>query len=431
MSRVSLKAMAFTRSWAAHNVTSPSAEKGTSATAARLRRVGQGLSLPIAAMPTAGLMLRLGQEDMLGRISSLHQAAAVLSGAGAAVLDFLPLLFAIGLAFGLNQSPDTASRVLSSAVAYLILARTVLVLNPADKPDTPLAQQPYGALLGIIGALLAMATWKVVDRWRRTLPVFAVYSLIAVASVAAGALLGFVWPAVDEALTVSATAVSDHSVIGGAAFGTLNRLLVPIGIHHLPSTVVWYMAGDECGEGLRGDVPCFFTARDPEAGIFLGGFFPIVLFALPAAALAMWRSAPPGARRRQAAALLLPAAALCAATGITEPIELAVAYSAPVLYVIHAILTGVSLAVVNALDIHAGFVFSAGAVDYVLQLPLATRGLLLLPIGVIFGAVYYVLFRWAISRFDLPTPGRGNPDPAADTSTPHGDPKETVHDRVV
>ncbi|MFF2228723.1 PTS transporter subunit EIIC [Streptomyces globisporus] len=405
--------------------------RASSATTARLRRVGQGLSLPIAAMPTAGLMLRLGQEDMLGRSSSLRSVAAVLSGAGSAVLDFLPLLFAVGLAFGLNRSTDAASRVLSSAVAYLILSRTVLVLNPADKPDTPLAQQPYGALLGIIGALLAMATWKVVDRWRRTPPVFVVYSLIAVASVAAGALLGSVWPPVDEALTASATAVSDHSVIGGGIFGTLNRLLVPIGIHHLPSTVVWYMAGDECGEGLRGDVPCYFTARDPDAGIFLGGFFPIVMFALPAAALAMWRSAQPGARRRQAAALLLPAGALCAATGITEPIELVVAYSAPVLYVIHAVLTGVSLAVVNALDIHAGFVFSAGAVDYVLQLPLATRGLLLLPIGAIFGAVYYVLFRWAISRFDLPTPGRGSPDPAAGISVRHGDPKEDVHDRVL
>ncbi|MFF1716516.1 PTS transporter subunit EIIC [Streptomyces sp. NPDC058268] len=379
---------------------------GSSATVGRLRRVGQGLSLPIAAMPTAGLLLRLGQDDMLGRVSSLHRVAAVLSGAGAAVLDFLPLLFAIGLAFGLNRSKDVASRVLGSVVAYLVLSRVVLVLAPTDKPDTPPAQQPYGALLGIVGALIAMAMWKAVERMCRQLPPFVVYAMIAAAALAAGVLLGLVYPEVDRALTSAAKKVAENSVIGGGVFGFLNRLLIPLGLQMVPSSVVWYMTGD-CGNGVRGDVPCFFNGHSDVAGIFLGGFFPITMFALPAAALAMWRSAPAGARRRQAAVLLLPAAGLCAATGITEPIELTFAYCAPILYAFHAVLTGVSLALVNALGVHAGFIFSAGAVDFILQLPLATRALLLLPIGIAFGAVYYAVFRFAIERFNLPTPGRG------------------------
>ncbi|MFF8786770.1 PTS transporter subunit EIIC [Streptomyces sp. NPDC015125] len=375
-----------------------------------LRRMGQGLSLPIAAMPAAGLLLRLGQPDMLGHVAGLRQFAAVVSGAGAAVLDYLPLLFALGLALGLSRSADAAGRLLASTVSYLILTRVVLVLNPLPpgKLDTPPARWPYGALLGIIGPLLALAVWKLAERRKRGMPPFAVHALVALTALVAGTLLGMAYPAVDRTLTAVSEAVADHAVLGGGAFGFLNRILLPLGLHQVPAAIVWYVTGD-CGNGVKGDVACYLTQHDPHAGIFMGGFFPIAMFALPAAALAIWRSAPP-LHRRRVAALMLPAAAMSALTGITEPIELAFAYTAPALYLAHATLTGLSLALVNFLGIHAGFFFSAGAIDYVFNYPLATRPLLLLPIGMIYGVLYYGLFRFTITHFNLRTPGRAPDD---------------------
>ncbi|MFI8932588.1 PTS transporter subunit EIIC [Streptomyces sp. NPDC053474] len=372
----------------------------------RLRRMGQGLALPIAAMPAAGLLLRLGQNDLLGRVDGLHQTAEVLSGAGSAALDQLPALFAVGVALGLNRSKDhVAGAVLASLISYFVLARVVLVLNPlpAEQLGAPPARWPYGALTGIVGALLAIAVWKH-TAGRRRIPPFAVYALVTLAATAAGSLLGLAYPAVERALTASASAVADHAVVGGGVFGALNRLLGLVGLHQPLNSIAWYLAGD-CGSGIKGDVPCFIQAHDPDAGIFLGGFYPVYMAGLPAAALAMWRSALPEQRHR-VGALLLPAAALCTLTGVTEPIELSFAFVAFPLYLIHAVLTGLSLAIVNLLDIHAGFVFSAGLIDYALNYSISARPLLLVPLTLAYGAIYYTIFRFVISRFNLRTPGR-------------------------
>ncbi|WP_302185787.1 PTS transporter subunit EIIC [Streptomyces anulatus] len=367
--------------------------------------MGQGLALPIAAMPAAGLMLRLGQDDLLGRVDGLHRAASILSGAGGAVLDYLPVLFAIGVALGLSRGKDQAGPVIACVVSYLVMARAVIVLNPLppDQLDTPPARWPYGALIGIVAALLAMVLWNRIEG-RRRIPPFAAYGIICAATLTAGALLGLAYPAVDHALTVSTEAVADHPVLGGGVFGFFNRLLLPVGMHQVPNAVVWYVAG-ECGNGVRGDIPCFFQQHDPDAGIYMTGFFPVSMAGLPAAAIAMWRSALPENRRR-VGALLLPAAAMSAIVGVTEPIELAFAFTAWPLYLLHAVLTGASLALVNALDIHSGFVFSAGALDYVFNYAISEKPLLLLPISAGYGALYYVLFRFLISRFNLRTPGR-------------------------
>ncbi|MGW2686278.1 PTS transporter subunit EIIC [Streptomyces sp. NPDC001414] len=390
----------------------------------RLRRMGQGLALPITAMPAAGLMLRLGQDDLLGRVDGLYRAAAVLSGAGGAVLDYLPVLFAIGVALGLARGKDHAGPVVACVVSYLVLSRAVLVLNPlpADQLGTPPARWPYGALTGIVAALLAMAVWNRVDG-RRRIPPFAAYGIICVAAVTAGSLLGLAYPAVDHALTASTAAVADHPVLGGGIFGFFNRLLLPLGLHQVPNAVVWYVAGD-CGNGVRGDIPCFFQQHDPHAGIFMTGFFPVSMAGLPAAAIAMWRSALPENRRR-VAGLLLPAAAMSAIAGVTEPIELAFAFTAAPLYLVHAVLTGASLALVNALGIHSGFVFSAGALDYAFNYPISTKPLLLLPISAGYGALYYVLFRFLITRFNLRTPGRIPQQPPADGERISGTPDRT------
>ncbi|MDJ0342840.1 PTS transporter subunit EIIC [Streptomyces sp. H10-C2] len=387
----------------------PVPSTGTSASEttalARLRRMGQALALPIAAMPAAGLLLRAGQDDLLGRFGPLHETAMVMSGAGAAILDYLPLLFTLGIGLGMNRTKDRVGPVLACVVSYLVLARVVLVLNsplPAGQLATPPARWPYGALAGIIAGLLALAVWKGVAG-RRHIPPFVAYGLVIVAAAAAGTLLGLAYPAVDRVLTASAGTVAHHAIIGGGLFGFLNRLLLPIGLHTPLNLVLWYLTGD-CG-GIKGDVPCFIQAHDPHAGSFLTGFFPVAMAGLPAAALAMWHCAHPDQRRR-VATLLLPAAALSALTGVTEPIELSFVFVAFPLYLVHAVLTGLSLALVNWLGIRSGFVFSAGALDYFFNYSISTKPLLLLPISAAYGALYYVVFRFLITRFNLRTPGR-------------------------
>ncbi|GAA3086264.1 hypothetical protein GCM10020000_86120 [Streptomyces olivoverticillatus] len=236
----------------------------------QLRRMGQSLALPIAAMPAAGLLLRLGQKDILGRYQALHEVAAVLSGAGSAILDYLPLLFAIGLGLGLSRSKEPHGPVLACVVSYLVLSRTLLTLT-GGHPDTPPARMPYGALSGIVAGLLALAVWKVIER--RRIPGFAGYGLVALCAADSGSLLALAYPAVDQALTAFANAVSGHAVVGGGLFGFVNRILAPIGLHHIPNALVWYVTGD-CGNNVRGDIPCFFQQHDPHAGIFMGDSSP-------------------------------------------------------------------------------------------------------------------------------------------------------------
>ncbi|MFJ8752067.1 PTS transporter subunit EIIC [Streptomyces sp. NPDC102441] len=374
----------------------------------RLRRMGQGLALPIAAMPAAGLLLRLGQDDLIGRFDSWHRVAAMLSAAGGAVLDFLPLLFAAGIALGTARGrsvADAAGPVLAALISYLVMARVVLVWQPLDEDagTTGMAPSrwPYGALTGILAGLLAVAVWRwAVDQ--RRLPAFVGYAVILVCALGCGALLGFVYPWVDQALTGFAEAISSNAVLGGGLFGFVNRALIPIGLHQIPNTLVWFVAG-QCGGGTTGDIPCFF-AHDPQAGLFMSGFFPVAIFGLPAAALAMWHSTPRD--RKATGSLLLSGALLSAAFGITEPLELSFAFTAFRLYCVHAVLTGLSLAITNFFGVHAGFVFSAGLLDLGFNWSISTRPALLLVVGAVYAVIYYVLFRFAISRFDLATPGR-------------------------
>lgn len=370
-----------------------------------LRRLGEGLALPVAALPAAGLLLRIGQDDLLGGISAIAPAAAVVSAVGGAVLGYLPLLFAVGAVFGLQRERDPHA-VLAAIVAYLAISHACLQLNPlpADKLDTPPSQQPYGALIGILAGILAALLWRQLTA--RKLPAFAAHAVIVVAALILGSALGLAFPAVNEGLVWLAKQLTAQAVVGGGVFGVLNRGLLPIGLHQIPNTIMWFVAG-ECANGVRGDIPCFLVAHDPAAGSFTTGFYPIALGALPAAAIAMWRTALPDQRKRTGQ-LLGTAALMSFCFGVTEPIELLFAFSAWPLYVAHALLTGTSLALVNALGIKEGFVFSAGALDFGLNFPIATRPLLLLPIAAAYAAIYYVLFKWAILRFNFRTPGRSS-----------------------
>jgi PTS system N-acetylglucosamine-specific IIC component len=226
-----------------------------------------------------------------------------------------------------------------------------------------------------------------------------------------GIVFGYVWQPVQAVIDTAGHWLTTAGALGAFVFGVLNRLLLVTGLHHILNSLTWFVFGTFTppgGAAVTGDLHRFF-AGDPTAGTFMTGFFPVMMFGLPAACLAMFHEAPKE-RRALVGGLLFSMALTSFLTGVTEPIEFSFMFLAPVLYVIHALLTGLSLAICSALGIHLGFTFSAGAIDYVLNYGLSTRGWWAIPIGLVYMVVYYGLFRFFIRKFNMATPGR---EPAA------------------
>ena len=231
--------------------------------------------------------------------------------------------------------------------------------------------------------------------------------MLPIAALLLAVLTAFIYPAFNTGLTSVGEWVAKNTILGGFVYGTLNRLLIPLGLHHILNSVPWFILGDytaASGKVVHGDI-ARFLAGDKTAGAFMTGFFPIMMFALPAAAIAIWQEAKPAAKK-VTGGIMLSAALTAFLTGVTEPLEFAFMFVAWPLYVIHAVLTGTSLALVNALGIKDGFGFSAGAIDFGLNLGIATNPWLLVPIGLGYAALYYVLFRFVIRKWNLKTPGR-------------------------
>ncbi|MCU1651049.1 MAG: N-acetylglucosamine transporter subunit [Pseudonocardia sp.] len=379
---------------------------------AGLQRLGRSLMLPIAALPAAGLLLRLGQDDLLGRFSGLKSTASVISAAGGALFDHLPLIFAVGIAIGWARKAD-GSTALAAVVGWLVLDGVFTAMSPLvlagklDSSGKP-ALVNFGVLGGIVVGLVSAILWQ--RLYRTKLPTYLgffngrrfVPIVVSIVMLVIGVLMSLVYPLFNDGLTWLGNAVNSNPVVGGGVFGVANRLLIPVGLHHILNSVVWFILGDY--HGTHGDLNRFF-AGDPSAGVFMTGFFPIMMFALPAAAIAIWHEARPG-QRKVVGGIMISVALTSFLTGITEPIEFSFVYVAWPLYVIHAFLTGTSLAVANALGIHDGFSFSAGFIDYVINFGHATRPLLLIPIGLVYAVIYYVVFRFVIRRWNLRTPGR-------------------------
>lgn len=390
---------------------SAGAAKGSSGFA-QLQRLGRSLMLPIAVLPAAALLARLGQPDLLGD-EGLGSLAAwmipvseIIGAAGNSLFDYLPLLFALGVSIGFAKKAD-GSTALSAAVGYLVL-HAVLTTMAGTEEGTSFNKSPYGVLGGIIAGLVAAWLWQRYHRiklpdylgffgGRRFVPIATACSMIVI-----GVLMGLLFPIFDAGLTAFSNAITQQAVIGGGIYGLVNRLLLPFGLHHIPNNVVWFLFGDFHGE--KGDIPRFF-AGDPTAGTFMTGFFPIFMFALPAAALAIWHTAKPS-QRKVVGGIMLSVALTSFLTGITEPLEYSFIFVAWPLLLIHAVLTGTSLALVNALDIHSGFGFSAGFIDYALNFGIAQNALWLIPIGLAYAVIYYFSFRFIITKWNLRTPGR-------------------------
>ena len=398
---------------------------------AQLQRIGRSLMLPIASLPAAALLLRLGQPDMLGKDGLagawgdwLLPVADALGAAGNALFANLPLLFALGVAVGYARKSD-GSTGLAALIGYLVFKGVSDALSPyvLGKPVGDAKQEliNYGVLGGIVMGLVAALLYQKYSRiklpaylaffgGRRFVPIVTAGMAIVVAVI--GALV-YKW--FDSGLTSVGSWVTGSTIIGAFVYGTANRLLVPIGLHHLLNSLPWFQFGaytDASGKVWNGDIARFLHG-DPTAGTFMTGFFPIMMFALPAAALAFVHTAKPG-KRKVIMGIMGSAALVSFVTGVTEPLEFSFLFLAYPLYVIHAVLTGTSLALVNWLGIHDGFGFSAGVIDYLLNFRIATHPLWIIPIGLVYGAIYYFLFRFVITRWNLRTPGREDDDTTVD-----------------
>lgn len=384
---------------------------------APLQKFGRSLMLPIASLPAAALLLRLGSADMLGADGlNWGPVADVIAAAGGALFDNLPLLFAVGVAIGLARKAD-GSTALAAVVGYLVFKGVGDAMSPTILGAAPEGEKQdlinYGVLGGILMGLISAHLWQ--RCYRTKLPPYLAFfggrrfvpMLTAVAGILLSTALSFVYPAFNGGLTAVGTWVAGNTILGGFVYGTLNRLLIPLGLHHILNNPPWFIIGSFTGaDGVvyHGDIARFLHG-DPTAGTFMTGFFPIMMFALPAAALAIWHEAKPE-NRKAVGGIMLSVAFTAFLTGITEPIEFAFMFVAWPLYVIHALLTGVSLALMNALGAKMGFGFSAGLFDMVLNWRISTNPVLVVIVGLAFAVVYYVLFRAVIRWWNLKTPGR-------------------------
>jgi PTS system N-acetylglucosamine-specific IIC component len=387
-----------------------------------LQPLGRALMLPIAVLPAASLMLRLGQPD-LAFIPGLAVAGPLMAAAGDAIFHNLGLLFAIGVAVGLARGNDGAAG-LAGVVCFLVATHgaQALLTTPADAvagltgksaalaaaafKDAAISKLgvPIGIVSGLIGGgffnrfgAIRLPDYLAFFGGRRFVPIVSGFAGLGLAL-----LVGLGWAALDHGMDSLSRAVVAAGPVGLFVYGVLNRLLLVTGMHHILNNIAWFILGEF--HGATGDLNRFM-AGDPTAGAFMAGFFPVMMFGLPAACLAMYHAAR-SERRKAVGGMLLSLALTALLTGVTEPIEFSFMFLAPALYLLHALLTGLSMALMDELHVRLGFGFSAGLFDYVLNFNKATRPWLLLPVGAAYFALYYGLFRWVIARFDLKTPGR-------------------------
>ncbi|MGM9926115.1 MAG: N-acetylglucosamine-specific PTS transporter subunit IIBC [Bacillus sp. (in: firmicutes)] len=379
-----------------------------------LQKLGRSLMLPVAVLPAAAILMGIGYWIDPTGWGADSPIAAFLIKSGSSIIDNIPILFAVGIALGMSKDKD-GSAALSGLVAYLVVTTllstdSVAMLQgiEADAVD-PAFAKIGNAFVGIISGIVASIMYdrfsqvKLPDALaffsgKRLVPIMTAVSMLVVAVV-----LFFVWPIVFSGLVNFGEAISKLGAAGAGLYGFFNRLLIPTGLHHALNSVFWFDVA-----GIN-DIGNFWasTGEKGVTGMYQAGFFPVMMFGLPAAALAMYHTAKT-TRKKQVASLFLAASFAAFFTGVTEPLEFAFMFAAPALYVVHAVLTGISLAVAALFHWTAGFGFSAGLVDFVLssRLPLANQPYMLLVQGLVFAVIYYFVFRFLIVKFNFKTPGR-------------------------
>ncbi|MTH53674.1 PTS glucose transporter subunit IIBC [Bacillus mangrovi] len=379
-----------------------------------MQRIGRSLMLPVAVLPAAAILLGIGYGIDHEGWGSGNQLAAFLIKAGGSILDHLGVLFAVGIALGMSKDRD-GSAALSGLVAFLVVttllsADSVAVIQgiPPENVNAAFTKidNPFiGILSGLIASIMynRFSQVKLIDALaffsgRRLVPIMS-----ALAMIVASLILLFVWPVVYTALVSFGEAIASLGFVGAGLYGFFNRLLIPLGLHHALNSVFWFDVA-----GIN-DIGKFWSGEGTKGvtGMYQAGFFPVMMFGLPAAALAMYHTAK-SKQKKQVASLMLAAGFAAFLTGVTEPIEFAFMFAAPALYVVHAVFTGLSLAIAAFFGWTAGFGFSAGLIDFVLSsgLPLANYPFMLILQGLVFAVIYYFVFRFLIVRFNFKTPGR-------------------------
>lgn len=394
-----------------------------------LQKLGKSLMLPVACLPVCGILMGIGYilapAAMAGEVAGfvaggpMYTIGFFLIKAGGALIDNMALLFAIGVAVGMADDHEGTS-ALAGLVSWLMIttllsAGTVSglvggVLSPESLAAFGKIQNQF---IGIISGLIGATCY---NRFKNTkLPDFlaffsgkrSVAIVTALVSIVAAVVLFFIWPVVYTFLVNLGKSFLSMGAVGAGIYAFFNRLLIPFGLHHALNSVFWFdIAGINDLGNFWGNTGVF-----GQTGMYMTGFFPFMMFGLPAACLAMYHTAK--TNKKKLVYGLLASAAFCSFfTGVTEPIEFSFMFLAPALYLVHAVLAGLTAFITVALPIRAGFSFSGGSIDLVLSsfTPLAQNPWLVLPVGLCVGVVYYFVFRFVITKFNLKTPGREDDD---------------------
>lgn len=383
-----------------------------------LQKLGKALMLPVAALPVCSILMGIGYWIDPAGWGANNAIAAFLLKAGGAIIDNMGILFAVGVGVGMSDDNDGTGGV-AGLVSWLIFTTvlapgSVAMLKGIPAEEVPaafskIATQFTGILSGIIGS--ACYNKFKGTKLPAALSFFSGKRSVAIVTsgvtLVVALIMLFVWPAIYGGLVSFGTMVTSMGAVGAGIYGFLNRLLIPFGLHHALNSVFWF---DVAGINDLGN----FWAGEGTLGVtgqYMAGFFPVMMFGLPAGALAMYHTAKDN-KKKVAAGLLMAAALSSFFTGVTEPLEFAFMFLAPALYVAHAVITGVFVGITAALPARAGFNFSAGLVDYVLSFkaPMVLNPFILLALGAVCAVIYYVVFRFAIVKFDLKTPGREDDD---------------------
>ena len=386
-----------------------------------LQKVGRALMVPVATLPAAAILMGIGywlDPDAWGAGNAF---AALLIKSGAAIIDNMAVLFAIGVAYGMSKDKDGAA-ALTGFVGFLVVTTLCSPAAVAMIQKIPVEQVPaaFGKIENqFVGIMVGIISAEMYNRFshvelpkalsffsgRRLVPILVSFLMILIAFI-----LMYVWPVIFGGLVGFGEHIQKLGSVGAGVYAFFNRLLIPVGLHHALNSVFWFDVA-----GIN-DIPNFLGgAQSLEngkavvgiTGRYQAGFFPVMMFGLPGAALAIYQCARPE-NRAKVGGIMLAAAFAAFFTGITEPLEFSFMFVAPVLYVIHAVLTGISVYIAASMHWISGFGFSAGLVDMVLQSrnPLATHWYMLLPQGLVFFVIYYGVFRFTIKKFNLLTPGR-------------------------
>lgn len=388
-----------------------------------LQKLGKSLMLPVAVLPVAAILSGIGYWIL--NTAGENVVQAFFTAAGGALLDNLPLLFALGVAIGMASKPD-GTAALAGLVSWLVVTRLLSPETVAKFQGIPVEEVDLGfasienAFVGILCGLVGAYCY---DKFKdvklpAALSFFSGKRSVAIVTTGASLVLAlvlyFVWPVVFDGLVSFGEWMLGLGPVGAGLYGFFNRLLIPLGLHHALNAVFWFdVAGiNDLGNFLNG------TGTPGVTGQYMTGYFPIMMFGLPGAALAMYLTAKTN-RRKITAGILLSGAFASFFVGVTEPLEFAFMFLAPALYVVHAIFTGISMFIMALLPVRMGFGFSGGFIDLVLGWvnPLAQNPWMIFLAGAVWFVVYFAAFYFIIKRFDLKTPGREDEEVEADEAS--------------